>query len=372
MNLSNKRLPSSLSWQLVSAKDTFYSIFKTNQSYFIFIALIFVLCGLFYPYPSIAMWIGFALAGYSAIANDSLQTLGTFIASNRQRPWWHMWLYIGGIFLATVTYSWLNYNGDVSFERLSSKGFATAPSSFNFLQIAAPAFLLILTRLKVPVSTTFLILSCFSADLGSIAKMLSKSMLGYFVAFFVALIIWNLVAKRMAEMIKKPAQSYWPILQWLSTGFLWSTWVMQDTANIAVFLPRSLSTGEFIAFASLIFFGLGFLFRKRGERIQEIVEEKSEVTDVRSATVIDFTYAVLLYIFKEVNNIPMSTTWVFLGLLAGREIAMRFRSENKSVSGGFKLIRKDIRYALIGLVVSIILATGSNAKILEELLAKLF
>ena len=35
------------------------------------------------PYPQIAMWVGFLFAAYAAVANDSIQTLGTFIASNQ-------------------------------------------------------------------------------------------------------------------------------------------------------------------------------------------------------------------------------------------------------------------------------------------------
>jgi hypothetical protein len=49
----------------------------------------------------------------------------------------------------------------------------------------------------------------------------------------------------------------------------------------------------------------------------------------------------------------MSTTWVFLGVLAGREIALynrlRFITEKKV----YKYILKDFTKALIGLVVSI-------------------
>ncbi|MEL6973478.1 MAG: hypothetical protein AAFO02_25200, partial [Bacteroidota bacterium] len=39
----------------------------------------------------------------------------------------------------------------------------------------------------------------------------------------------------------------------------------------------------------------------------------------------DFLYALILLFFKEFSNVPMSTTWVFLGLLAGREIAIRYQ-----------------------------------------------
>ena len=68
------------------------------------------------------------------------------------------------------------------------------------------------------------------------------------------------------------------------------------------------------------FFGLGILFYLRGDKIQRIVTEKSNVTDVRSATVIDGVYALILYYFKSVSVIPISTTWVFIELFAGQEI----------------------------------------------------
>jgi hypothetical protein len=37
---------------------------------------------------------------------------------------------------------------------------------------------------------------------------------------------------------------------------------------------------------------------------------------------IDFAYAFLLLYFKQLNNIPMSTTWMFVGLLCGHELAL--------------------------------------------------
>lgn len=32
--------------------------------------------------------IGFLMAAYSIVANDAIQTLGTFLSSNSHRPWW--------------------------------------------------------------------------------------------------------------------------------------------------------------------------------------------------------------------------------------------------------------------------------------------
>ncbi|HMB98115.1 MAG TPA: hypothetical protein VKM36_06500, partial [Balneolaceae bacterium] len=99
------------------------------------------------------------------------------------------------------------------------------------------------------------------------------------------------------------------------------------------------------------------------------------VTDVRSATVIDFVYAIILYYFKVISVVPMSTTWVFIGLLAGREVAMSITEKSgngKPMKHTFKLIVKDAGYAMIGLLVSIILAVAINPVIYEELMSFLW
>jgi hypothetical protein len=41
------------------------------------------------------------------------------------------------------------------------------------------------------------------------------------------------------------------LMQWITSGTLWAVWVMQDAANIAVFLPRSLSIGQFLGFTPI-------------------------------------------------------------------------------------------------------------------------
>jgi hypothetical protein len=350
--------------------SSFADVIRKERTFLIFIGLSFFIAGVVFQRPDIAMWIGFMFAGYSAIANDSIQTVGTFIASNSKRPWWVLWLFIGGIFLVTVYSSWVMYDGDVSWRRLTSKGFDVAPSSFTFLQVAAPIFLLIITRLRMPVSTTFLILSCFSTDLDGITGMLTKSLSGYFVAFFSAIIVWVVLSRLMRKWFTGEAAWYWTPIQWVTSGTLWAVWLMQDAANIAVYLPRSLSIVEFGAFAGFIFFGLGILFYLKGDRIQQVVTEKSFVTDMRPASIIDFVYAFILYYFKVVSVVPMSTTWVFIGLLAGRELGMSLMDRDghgKPYKKTFQLILKDISYAGIGLLVSIILAVSINPLIRAEL-----
>ena len=107
----------------------------------------------------------------------------------------------------------------------------------------------------------------------------------------------------------------------------------------------------------------------KGGRIQKIVTEKSVVTDVRFATLIDFIYCIILFYFKLHSKVPMSTTWVFIGLLAGREIGMALmKTGENSLLRSIKLGTKDMAYALIGLIVSIAIAIGVNDNLSVELM----
>ena len=340
-----------------------------ERLFFTLLTLLFIVAGAIAPYPSVAMWAGFLFAGYSAIANDSIQTIGTFLASNSKRPWWLLWLFIGGIFIATITYGWFVNAGDVSYNRLAAKGFSEAPTEFEFLQLAAPLILLLLTRLRMPVSTTFLCLSAYANSWGGITDVLSKSLLGYVIAFVAALVVWFVLSKAIKKLTTGKPHPWWMPVQWIISGWLWSVWLMQDGANIAVTLPRALDVWQLVFFLCYVFFGLGVLFYLRGDKIQGIVTKKSQVRDVRGATLIDFTYVIILFIFQNVSNVPMSTTWVFLGLLGGRELAMSIASHYKTgrkTSKTLRLIRRDAVNALIGLVISILVALVVNKEVRHE------
>lgn len=343
----------------------FFALVKNQSNFILLLAIFLFLAGIFTPFANIAMWFGFILAGYSAVSNDSIQTIGTFIVSNQHRKWYWLWLYIGIIFLATVTYSFVVYNGDVSYQRLQTPGLEVAPTSFTYLQLVAPLILIVLTRMRMPVSTTFLLLTIFSTKTSAVISVLTKSVSGYAVAFIVAIIAWFAVNKFVKRKFTGKPHIAWNYIQWITSGTLWSVWVMQDAANVAVFLPRELNITQFVVFSLFIFLGLGILFYMKGDRIQKIVNEKSGIADIRSATMVDFVYAIILIYFKEMSNIPMSTTWVFLGLLGGRELAIAINKQslNKKINftgNALKMIGKDIGMAGIGLIVSLILAIAIN------------
>lgn len=320
--------------------------------------------------------VGFLIAAYSIVANDAIQTLGTFLSSNSRRPWWVLWLYACSIIVAVMLYGYFVLNTDISYGRLNRIPYPE--TGIQWWHALPPAVLLILTRFGIPVSTTFLVLTIFTltggaATEGVLTDMLIKSGIGYVVALFAGGLVYLAVANSWEHWIhstlERPIPIIWVVLQWLSTAFLWSQWLIQDLANIFVFLPRStVQNGDsthvafdprLLVFATLVMLVLhAWIFATRGGEIQKIVNSKTNITDIRAATLVDFIYGIILVVFKELNDVPMSTTWVFLGLLAGREIAISYISGLRSRRAAAFDVVTDITRAGIGLVVSIVLAVG--------------
>ena len=64
-------------------------------------------------------------------------------------------------------------------------------------------------------------------------------------------------------------------------------------------------TVDLMVLISVIFTdGLGFMFYQRGGKIQTIVIEKHSTKYIRSATIIDFCYWIILFIFKRDEQYP--------------------------------------------------------------------
>ena len=301
----------------------------------------------------IFMIIGFLLSLYSCVSNDVIQTLGTFLATTKERPVWQVWLYTGTILFLTFLIGWYVNDGDMAFGRLDRVPY---PEQLYWWHIVPPIVLLYLTKKGIPVATSFLIVSIFSSNT-VIGLMIVKSFIGYIMALIVSMVLYFFIARKVEKIFlykkNKAIPMSWIVAKWISTAFLWVAWLLQDGAVLFVFLPRKLNFEEMII-SMIVFLGLLYIiFYKRGGEIQNIVKLKTNTQDVRSATIIDIVYACILLYFQNVNNIPMSTTWVFLGVLAGREIALynrlRFITEKKV----YKHLLKDITKAIIGLVVSI-------------------
>ncbi len=379
--------------------------------------------------PLLAL-IGFMIASYAIVANDVIQTLGTFLASNSKRSWVVLWAFAASIIVGVMLYGYFGYDGDIAFDRLNRIPYPE--TGIQWWHVLPPLVLLALTYFGIPVSTTFLVLTIFTltggaATAGVLGSMLVKSLLGYLVAFGAGAILFVIIARAFETWVSKtdvedehsppwaiPAVAglicvlayllhagptipdlgnanwvavgivlavavaiafltnrfnTWYVLQWLSTGFLWSQWLMQDLANIFVYMPRETVvdpvTGDVtvtfsifvLIFATLLMVGLhAIIFAIRGGAIQKIVLSKTNTVDVRAATIVDFSFGLILMYFKEINDIPMSTTWVFLGLLAGREIGIAIITKLRAPGEAVFDVATDVGRAGIGLVVSVAMA----------------
>ncbi|MBC6403308.1 MAG: hypothetical protein GDA35_06765 [Hyphomonadaceae bacterium] len=197
------------------------------------------------------------------------------------------------------------------------------------------------------------------------ASILSAALIGFVfrqlmpgqtVAVGIMSVLAAVVLYLVATRVNSGRIVYWIILQWVTTGYLWGVWLIQDFANIFVFLPRELSVFESFAAMFSIIVLLGYTFWNRGGPVQRILQAKTAVTDIRSATVIDFIYASLLFLFKEVSDIPMSTTFVFLGLIAGREYGFTLLDKSMDLFKACRLSLSDASKAFIGLAISINMA----------------
>ena len=297
--------------------------------------------------------VGFGLAGWSVIANDSVQTLGTFIASKQK---WFKWYTLASAasaaMIVTVIYGWLAYDGDISYGRLTQIPY----QKIQWYHAVAPAILLLLTRIGIPVSTTFLVLSAFASTV-VLEEMLIKSVVGYGLAAVIAYICWIVISKFINEKFDEITVhwkiSAWRNAVWITSAFLWATWLMHDVANIAVYLPRQLDISLLVIV--LIFFSilLFYIFYIQGGPIQKVVLDKTGTRYARSATIINTIYAIVLYYFKELNDLPMSTTWVFVGLLCGRELAISTMNKEYKLRYVFPIIGKDFIKMIVGLSVSV-------------------
>lgn len=173
-----------------------------------------------------------------------------------------------------------------------------------------------------------MILTVFVTKPKALGKTITKSLSGYGISFLLAAIIYLPLSKFVSDYCDKTRgklSAWWTPVQWLTTGVLWSVWLMQDMSNIAVYLPRALNWMELLAVCLITTAGLAYQLKNGGEKIQRVVDEKSRVKDIPEATLINFLFAIVLFVFKIVSKIPMSTTWCFVGLLAGREISMAIR-----------------------------------------------
>jgi len=319
----------------------------------------------------------FVLAGYAVIGNDALQTLGPFLAANRGRtPRVLQFAWLAVLLAAVLLLGWWWGEGDPAWGRLQT--FAPL-TDLRWIDLLPSLSVLLLTQWGAPVSTSFLVLT--AVDPASVQPLLRHSLAGYGTGLVVGLLAWGVLLWRLetipadqppegadagspsAAASEPPGQAalpFWLALQWITTGWLWSQWLVQDLANIYVYLPRRLSPGAMTGSLAVLLVGLALLMAGNGGAIQQRLASKTNSGDPRSAALLAGIYGLVLFVMGGVSSYPLSTTWAFLGLLAGRELAL-LRLGSRDLRSAAASLAQDLLRAGLGLGISLAVALGVRA-----------
>jgi hypothetical protein len=64
----------------------------------------------------------------------------------------------------------------------------------------------------------------------------------------------------------------------------------------------------------------------------------------------------------------MSTTWCFVGLLAGREISLSIRKVSKNnIKDSLRMSGKDLGSVILGFVISLLVGAGGNKYVVQSI-----
>ncbi len=317
----------------------------------------------------------FVLAAYAVIGNDALQTLGPFLAANRGRtPRLLQFAWLAALLAAVLLLGWWWGEGDPAWGRLQT--FAPL-SDLRWIDLLPSLCVLLLTQWGAPVSTSFLVLT--AVDPASVQPLLRHSLAGYGLGLAVGLLLWGVLLRRLeatppvqppkdADPCNPPSPEspgggsvpFWLALQWLTTGWLWSQWLVQDLANIYVYLPRRLGPGTMVGSLAVLLVGLALLMAENGGAIQQRLATKTNSSDPRSTALLAGIYGLVLFVMGRISSYPLSTTWAFLGLLAGRELAL-LRLGGRDGRAALASLAQDLLRAALGLGISLAVALGVRA-----------
>lgn len=301
------------------------------------------------------------MASVAVMGNDALQTLGPFLASQRWRG--NRLLQAGvlaAVLCAVLLLSWAAGSGDPAWGRLDR---FPLPDPFSWRDLLPLLALLVLTRLGMPVSTSFLVLTAMAPP--QLGGMLRKSVAGYGVAFALAGLAYGLLAPWLegspaaGEPPKAggaPGALPWQLLQWLATVALWSQWLVQDLANIYVYLPRRLSLAELLVTLVVLCGAVVLIVTLGGGPMQGRLRGKCRIADPRATTVISLLYGLVLLLFLGGDRLPLSTSWLFLGLLAGREVGLAGRGMGRPAGVVLRDLIWDLLRAAGGVATSLAVA----------------
>lgn len=301
-------------------------------------------------------WFMLAVSSYTVVANNYIQTIGSFIVNNKQK-FWSNWFFVSVNFTIATLISWFIFNGSLDYSFLKNVEYQ---KDLNIIIIFIPLLLNIFTKYGIPVSATFLIIPLFGSN-STVHIMLTKTVTSYFLAFMVAFFVWRTIYKYFKNFIKYEKDDlnfFWNFMEYITTALVWIAWNILNICVFVVFVDRDFSIYELLAVNIIVIFVIYIIMVNSGGQIEKIIRDKKDNANKKTTAIFNLLFAIILLSLEFFSNVPLTTTWVFLGLLAGRELALSYVekgifADKKSKISLVKII-KDLNKAIIGIVFSLI------------------
>ena len=294
------------------------------------------------------------LSVFSVLENSSFQIFGTFLSSNKENSFYKIFLFIVLIFIAVLFFEWNINNGRLDFGRLTN--FDYNPY-VGLKALTAPLLLFFLTYKKIPVSTTFVLLSGFMTK-HTVDMMLAKTATSYLVSFIFGYYIWYILDKRFKDKITKFDEkdtNFWKNIQILSNIVLIVMWITSNNGNLIVSLPRNFTISSFLLYLSFCAITIAYIILSKGGKMQKsIIDAKKGLNNPKTGSIINMVFSSIILAFQFISTTPIATTWAFIGLLSGREFALSMKKHGSVNKITILKILKDLSVLIYGLIVTFI------------------
>ncbi len=313
-----------------------------------------------------AMWIGFGIVAPAAIANDAIQIFSAYFTAEKNLPWKWSAAIFSTVMGVVHIWGWVRDSGSVSFGLLDR---IAMPERFTVWHMAAAVLLLLFTRYKAPVSNTMLILGAFG-DERVFNDVFMKSSLGLVCGLITSIVIFGVILQleRRGIVARVPADAQrWLRLLLSATCILFWGWLINDTAHFAVYLPRHLSGPEVCAFLAICVAVISVLCWKRLFNIRSIVGETYGMDDsqpiarlARSTALLMVSLAFVLFVLHDYMHVPLSSSFVFIGVLAGRDLLVTFFVPGE-FKGAASRFGKNLALAMLGALTAYGISVANHA-----------
>ena len=306
-----------------------------------------------YYYGGYALLVTF-LSIFSVLENSSFQIFGTFLSKSKKEPFYKMFLFIFSMFFATLLVEWSINGGRLDFNRLLKFEYV---SEIGLKSILAPLLLLILSYKKIPVSTTFILLSGFATK-NTIDSMLAKTATSYIFSFIIGYYVWYVLDKKFHNKISNfndKKVNFWNNIQLISNVILVVFWIMSNNGNLVVALPRHFSVLDLCIYLLLCSISILYIVLAGGGEMQKsIMNAKNGLDNPKTSSIINIVFSSIILVFQYISPTPIATTWSFIGLLSGREFALSMKKINGVKRITIIKILKDLSVLIYGLIVTLI------------------